>query len=46
MYVIILGESDLFEGVLVNKSQLECCVVPIRASPLQFNELGILQILD
>ena len=46
MYAITLGESDLSEGVLANKSQLGWYVVPIRALPLQFNELGILQISD
>ena len=41
-----LGESDLSEGILANNSQLWWWVVSIRVSPLQSNELGILQISD
>ena len=46
MYVITLGESNLSAGFLVNNSQLEWYVVPIRSLPLLLNALGILRILD
>ena len=46
MYAITLGESNLSAGFLVNNSQLEWYVVPIRSLPLLLNVLGILQISD
>jgi len=41
-----LGESDLFNRNLAKKIQLGWWLVPIRGSPLQSIELGILRISD
>ena len=46
MYAMTLGESDLFDGILANEIQLGWWLVPIRGSPLQLEELGILWISD
>jgi len=41
-----LGESNLSEGILANNNQFGWWVVPIRVSPSQSKELGILWISD
>ena len=46
MYTMTLGKSDFSDGILANKIQLGWWLVPIKGSPLQSEELGILQISD
>ena len=44
MYAMTLGMSNFSDGILVNEIQLGWWLVSMRGSPLQLEELGILQI--
>jgi len=46
IYAVTLEEVDLFIGVLVKNSQLGWWTVPMKSSPLQFNMLRTLRIID